>query len=1027
MNDWGVIAESPWYLVLLVVVPIVWWAGRGSLSALGRGRATVVFLLRSATLLLLVLAIAELQMQRAHRAVSVVYVLDQSLSIPLDQRQAMFHYVAHNVKEHRDRQRGDRAGVIVFGRQAAVEVAPVEDDLSWLRGIESSVPRLGEATNLEEALTLAQSVSPPDCARRVVLITDGNENLGEARRVAPQLADQGIGIDVIPVQLLTATDVSVEKVVVPAECPRNEPISIRVVVVNDSAAAAASRKLAGTLQVKGRLGSETKLFIERSVELEPGKNVFRLSYTMDEEPGFYVFEAKFIAEASLAERTDRNNSASGFVNVRGEGRVLLVENVESPDEFSFLAERLRAAGLHVEVRTSERAFDTLAELQTYDTVILANVARRRDFGGEAIISDRQIEALVRNTEMGCGLVMLGGPNSFGAGQWANTLLEEASPVNFEIKNAEAVPTAALVLVLDKSGSMHGDKLRMSRQAAVEAAKVLKSVDQIGVVAFDGSASWAVPIQEVAGNREDIVRRIRRIPAGGGTNMFAGMDLALSQLPAADAALKHMVVLSDGQTPQGDFRALTSRARSLGITVSTVAAGAGANRDLLVSIARIGQGRFFQVDQPRAIPRIFVSEAMRVTKPVIYERAEGFVPRVIFPHEMLRDIDEPLPPLRGYVLTQVKQNPLVEVAMRSPLPADDQTATLLASWNYGLGRFVVFTSDAGVRWSSDWTRWEGYDAFFQQMVRWSMRPRGDQDDVLATAQLEDGAIRVTAMALDERRDFLNDADLRCLAVLPDRSPTEVSLRQTAPGRYVGELPAEQPGNYLLTVSSAQPQATARVGVNVPYSIEYSDKETNWPLLKSLASQRPAGGQEGVLAQARLVEPPAGEARQLQPFRATLAPAVTVRDVWPYLCLLAAVLFFLDILVRRVAIDPAPALVWLGQRLRRRAEPSVLTSRLERLQHRKQQVRRRPQAGVRDELADPLPEPQPGADTTIADALLEEASATPGRQPTGSEHAPTRSSRASSPEGEASYTDRLLEAKRRARRQQESHQGRLDQNS
>jgi hypothetical protein len=168
--------NSPWFLVLLLVVPFLWWSGRKSFAAMGRPRAAVALGLRTVIAVMIVLALAEAQTRQINPAVSVVYLLDQSLSIPAAEREAMFRYVARDVDAHRNGARGDRAGVIVFGREASVEVAPVEDDLSWLRGSETPASRLGEATNLAAALKLALSVFPHDGARRVVIVTDGNEN-----------------------------------------------------------------------------------------------------------------------------------------------------------------------------------------------------------------------------------------------------------------------------------------------------------------------------------------------------------------------------------------------------------------------------------------------------------------------------------------------------------------------------------------------------------------------------------------------------------------------------------------------------------------------------------------------------------------------------------------------------------------------------------------------------------------------------------------------------------------------------------
>lgn len=1001
---------NPWYLALLGVVPILWWAGRKSLSGMSRPRAIAAAAVRTAVLLMLVLALAETKTQRTSDSVSVLYVLDQSLSIPADRRQAMFQYVARSAEAHRDRSRGDRAGVIVFGRDAAIEAPPLEHDLGWLDRTEALPPDWAEATNLAAALKLALATLPADSARRVVIVTDGNQNIAEARQIAPQLAAQGIGIDVVPVPLPQRRDIAVEKIVLPTSTHQGETVEARVVIAND-AATGAVRSVNGKLRVARRIGSRTETLIEQSVELEPGKNVFPLVHTLDDPPGFYTYEAQFIPDDPAVERTQRNNRASAFTSIRGKGRVLLIENADAPGDFDYLVQRLRAKEILVDVATSAAAFDSLAELQSYDTVVLANVPRISGDDASALFTDEQIDALVRNTEMGCGLVMLGGPNSFGAGGWANTRLEEVSPVNFQVKNAKVVPSGALALVIDKSGSMTGEKILMSRRAAIEAVRVLGAKDHIGVIAFDGDAHWIAPMQQLDQNRDEVARRISRLAADGGTDMYPGMREGFDALRPINAAVKHMIVLSDGQTQPSDFGGLARRMRQANITVSTVAIGAGADRQLLASIAQEGGGKFYQVTTPAAIPRIFIKEAMRVARPLIYEREEGFSPQLVYPHEMLRGIEEPLPPIRGFVLTDVKQNPLVEVSLLSPRPNEEETATVLASWTYGLGRFVVFTTDAGNRWASDWTRWPDYDALFTQIVRWSMRPREQEGEFIVSTEFEDGKIRAIVTALDEEREFLNFLNISCAVATPELDSAAMPMEQTAPGRYVGELAVDDPGSYFLSINPGQGGGSIVAGVNVPYSAEFDDKETNWPLLQSLASQAPAGGEPGMVIQGDLLRPTAGDLLEADVFRPTVPPAISVRDIWPTLALLAACVFFFDVLVRRIAINPlaavSPALAWL----RRRRVPAPQEERMERLRHRKaaieQQIDSR-RAASRFEANPDVIAGDPdvfAGDVESTDAVTAGAAAS---------RASGRGEIAPDEEEESSYTSRLLAAKRRMQR-------------
>ncbi len=1002
MTIFGIIIGKPLYLLLLLLVPWFWRSGSRSLAGLGPVRGVLVAGLRSIIVIAIVLSLAELRTRQTSRSVSVVYLLDQSLSVSVAQREGMFRYVRNEVEAHRQAGRGDRAGVIVFGRTAMIEVPPLEDDLAWLTHSELVVDGLAEATNLADALKLAMTILPDQGARRIVVVTDGNENLGNARQFAPKLGKRGVGLDIVAVGRDEAVNVAVEKVVVPSVSRQGAPVEVRVVIRNDNLVStdAANGSVAGQLRVTRRIGSVTELVTEQEAVVTPGKNVFALVDAADSPAGFYTYEADFSA-AGIVEQTIADNRATGFTSRAGRPRVLLLENIDSPGEFTALSERLRDRQLNVEVRSSAAGFSSLADLHSYDCVLLANVARVTGQGGEALFSDDQIEALVRNTEMGCGLILLGGPQSFGAGGWANTRLEEASPVNFTIKNAKVIPSGALALVIDKSGSMQGEKMAMCQKAAMEAVRVLGPKDHVGVVAFDGDARWTVPMQLIGDRQNAITRNIRRLSADGGTNMYPGMLTAFTGLRSVDAAVKHMIVLTDGQTPPADFDALVDEMRKQGVTVSTIAIGAGATRPLLNGIARRGNGKFYSVTSPQAIPRIFIKEAMRVTKPLIYEREEGFTPQVVFQHEALTGIGDPLPPINGFVLTELKDNPLVSVALRSPVPFDDSTSTIMASWNYGLGRVLVLTTDAGQRWASAWQKWDDYDALFENMIRWTLRPQEGLENFVVNTEFRDGEVRVIVTAVDEAGEMIDFLPISCLVSTPQAGLIDLSMQQTAPGRYNGSIAIDQPGSYLLAINTGIDGSVIRTGVTVPSAVEFRDLEPNREMLEILAAQKPAGGQPGSLIdyEQLLAEP--SNIRQLNTFRPTLASAFTMQDAWPILVMVAAIFFFFDIFVRRVVVDPAQLLAPLAQRLRSPQVSSSQDDRFERLRNQKlateQKLSRRASHNTRYEPSS-IPNAPNTERTTTADASRNDVSAP--------------ANVVSSQEAEVSYTDRLLKAKRAA---------------
>ncbi|MBX3411271.1 MAG: VWA domain-containing protein [Pirellulales bacterium] len=1006
MFDYSLHFDRPIYLWLLAVVPLFWVLGRHSLAALGGARRWLALALRTAVATGLILALAGVELVRTNDRVTVMYLVDRSLSVPGERTEALIEYVNRSVREHRNVDREDRAGVIVFGADAAFEVPPLAADTNLPKNFETLVDT--EATNLSDAIELARAAFPPDTSKRIVIVSDGNENIGDAWDQAQRLADSGIGIDVIPLARNATNEVAVEKVVLPTVVREGSPFDVRV-VLQRSRAGEADLPVTGRLRVLRSVGDRDELLVEQPVTLQDEKHVFTFR---DEAPSpdFYTYKARFVADDPQDDSLYQNNEATGFARVEGRGQVLLVEDWERPGEFAHLVERLRAADVEVTVQTSDQLFTNLAQLQRYDTVILANVARASAGNAQEVteFSEQQIDMLVRNTQqMGAGLIMLGGPQSFGAGGWANTKLEEAMPVDFHVQNAKVVPTGALMLVLDTSGSMSGEKIELSKAAAIAAMKVLGERDLLGVVAFDSEAKTIVPMKRID-NYDHTARQISRMGAGGGTDMMPGLEMGYAAIRKAEAGVKHVIVLTDGQTNGSGFERIAADMKRAGITTTAVAVGADSASSLLNRIATAGGGKFYQVNNPSAIPKIFMREAMTVARPLVYEDANGFAARQVYPHEMLGGIEGPLPPLTGFVMTTVKEHPLVESVLRSDKPPA-HTNTVLAAWQYGLGRSVAFTTDAGQRWTKQWANWSGYDKLFSQMVRWSMRPSDEEGNLSVYADVRDRQVELVVTALDEQAEYLNFLDLSGTIIGPDLASSDIRLTQTAPGRYVGKFPATKPGSYFFSIHPAGGGAAVRGGVSVPYSPEFADRESNAALLERLASIVPEGGKSGQVIPEPTDDESLEQAVGVNVFRRDLPLASSRQSAWHVLAFIVACLFFADVFNRRVMVDPSwiyGKLALVRDRVLRRERLQPAPVAMARLQARKEAIHRQ----MEERRAAAHFEPQEGtpAATTNVDLASEIKSTliapreTPKPKPTSL--APEKDQE---PE---SYTERLLKAKR-----------------
>jgi uncharacterized membrane protein len=1019
--------DSPYWLLLLLLLPALWWFSFRSISGLGPVRRWFVLGLRTVVLLLVVFALAEVQMVKTSEKMTVIYLLDQSVSIPEAQRRLMVDYVNADILKHRHRDSEDKAGVIIFGRDAALEHPPFDDDIQISKNAETHIE--SDHTNIAGGLKLAMASFPEDSARRVVIVTDGNQNLGNAMEQARSMAEAGVGIDVVPVRYQARNDVAVERISIPPDVNRGQPFDVRVVLNNS---ATSSDKGDGTIKGKVEITRKTAdsvtVLATQPVELAPGKRVFTLREEID-SPDFYTYSARFIPDNPEDDPIVANNTATTFTHVRGQGQVLLIEDSENKGEFDHLVQSLRKENLQVTVRSSDQLFNSLAELQPFDTVILANVPRE-DF------SDAQIKMLVRNTQqMGSGLVMLGGPNSFGAGGWTGTELEEAMPVDFQIKNKQVVPIGALAMLMHASEMADGN--HWQKKIAEAGLGALGMQDYCGVIHWEGTDQWLwtggvggngiVKIGDDA-NRNRMKARIDRMVPGdmpGFDSTLAKMLNDFNNLPG-EVAVKHAIVISDGD-PGSPSSTVIAGFKKAKIKISTVAIGifgghGASERAKMQKIAADTGGQFYEPTSPNALPKIYQKEARVISQPLVFENKDGFQAHASLPHEMLKGIEDTLPPITGYVLTNKKENPLVEIALVSdtgPKASTEANRTILAGWTYGLGKAVALTTDVGKRWASSWNDWANYDKLFSQVVRWSMRPTGDQGKFTVATDLEDGKVRVTITALDKEDDFLNFLNMGGNVVGPDMKPVDLKIRQTAPGRYVGEFDSPQSGSYFMMLNPGAGMAPILSGVNVPYSPEYLDRDTNEGLLHGLAGLPTKGPNEpGVVIEDKQGTdlPELKSLLEFDPYRHNLTKASSSQDVWHLMMLIAACLFFGDVFVRRVQIGfewLPPLLVRARNFILRRQPEAAPAEMIERLRSRKAAISQQIEARRAEARFEPAP------DAPAPDALTPDGGSPPsGSRPAGSSGSPTQGG--VGPQGEPQqeeedYTSRLLRAKKKAAEQ------------
>ena len=835
--------------------------------------------LRCLLLAVLVVALARPTIPRWIDRLNVLFLLDVSDSVSLAARENAFRFAAQAAQSL---QAGDQAGLIVFGEEAVVD-QPLRPSARLDR---PQVQVGGRGTNLAQALQLALATAPPGHANRFVLLTDGRQNAGNALAVAQAAKDAGADVYYVPAPLDFKQEVVVESMVLPVEVKFGEPFQAKVVAWSQA-------------DTQGRLSlfRNGEFIGSQVVRLNAGKNVYTYRQSL-EQSGIHVYQAAIDVEGDTIEE---NNRSVGTVVVRGRPLVLLAE--KDRNQAQTLAAALRAQHVNVDIVEADRIPKEAAGFQKYDGVILSNVSSLK-------MTKKQME-IIRDyvRDQGGGLMMLGGEESFGLGGYYRTPIEEALPVTMEVKQKLEIPSLAVVLSIDRSGSMamttesKVTKLDIAKEASHLVVDLLDERNEVGIMSWDTEFIWDAPVRS-ARDKQAIHTAISTIKAGGGTDGYPALKESYQVLFERPALLKHVIFLSDGQMTRGDFSGLIRRMAKDKITVSSVAIGKDADAQLMFDIAKWGRGRFYYTEDDSTIPRIFTLETQLASKASLIE--QPFKPTVGSPaHEAIQEIDwREAPPLGGYVATSLKSTADMVLMTHQEDP-------LLATWRYGLGRTAAFTSDAKAKWAVLWMRWNGFNKFWSQVVRWTLRT-GTRSDTVATVERSDETGEVLVDAVNPRGEFINFLDSQVGVVSPNKQRTVIDLEQVGPGRYRGRFPADREGVYL--VGMAQRQAEQMVGSQlaglvVPYSQEFKELGVDESLLREMSEL--TGG--GVLAQPR------------DAFLQARRRSRLTLDLWPWLVGLVAVMLIPEIALRRVGPGLLGRLAEPLRRFRRQGGSGHVTPR------------------------------------------------------------------------------------------------------
>jgi Ca-activated chloride channel family protein len=887
---------APHWLYLLTVLPALWLTETWSLVDFSRVQRALSLAVRALFVASLALALARPALVGERQALCTVVLVDVSDSVSsrqLEEARMVIEELRREQAARRRRGEETRLELVVFAARPHLVALPPEG--TPLAPLPRPAPSgqdgkeggdRGDASDLEAALRLAYGLYPPGMTRRALLLSDGNQTRGDLLAEAAAARARGVRLDTRVFAARADDEVLVRELTLPGTGPSGVRLGAPFTV---TAEVYASRAVAATLTlyqdriVNPHGGPEGG---RRRVVLQPGRNRYTFPSRVD-EPGVVEYRLQ-IAElpADFRDQFAANNQAQATVLVAGRPRVLYVEGEAAAARY--LNAALERGGSLVDVRGASGLPSSAQALARYDLVVLSDVPASE-------LSPDQMAALEAHVrDAGGGLLMAGGESAFGAGGYSGTSLERLLPVRFDTEKKREQPSLALLLCIDRSGSMQAEgKLELAKEAARASAELLSGDDLIGVIAFDAQAQPLVRLQR-AQNRLRIGADIARLVPGGGTNILAPLEEAYQELLSARAKIKHVILLTDGQASYDGIAERVAEMAQAHITVSAIGVGEGADKTLLTMIAERGGGRFYFTQDAANVPKIFIKETTEVARSALVEQPVR--PRVARRAEVLEGVDfAAAPALRGFVSTRAK--PLAETL----LATDTTGEPLLVRWRVGLGQAAMWTSDVKNRWASDWLRWPGYGQLFAQLGRSLLRERahlsagtGESAYPMVT-QVEAPAVHVIidAVAGDDR--FVNGLSTVLEVTPAGRRQAErvVPLAQTAPGRYEGDFTLDRYGAFALRAlhrrgpgSSDEGRVVAESAgtVSVPYPREYLALPPDRVLLGEAAAA--SGGRLDPSAQEHL-----DPGTERIPWR---------RERWQPLVYLAALLLVLDVLLRRVPL-------------------------------------------------------------------------------------------------------------------------------
>ncbi|GAA0109945.1 MULTISPECIES: VWA domain-containing protein [Clostridium] len=742
-----------------------------------------IFISRIVIFTLLILAFGNITINLKGRNISTVFLLDVSESAG-DFEESGKDFISTAIESM---PRGNKAGVVLFGDDSKID--KVLNKKKEYKSIDEKP--VVTATNIQEAVESALGLFERGGSKRIVLITDGEENQGDILKSIPLINEQKIDFKVYKITGEKGEEIYVDNVKVPDNISVGEEFSVSIDIKSNYATKAKLTLFSG----RNKVG-------EQQVQIQKGKN----SFVFKDKQSSGGFKGYRVLVEAEGDTNKVNNEFSTFTNVMDKPNILLINGIKGDSEA--LEEILSNSGANIKKIAPSASPSTLNELLEYKSIVLNDV--HRDDLNNGFMDN--IEAYVK--DYGGGLITFGGEDSYALGGYKDTSLEKVLPVYMDKRGKNEVPAISINLIIDKSGSMSAEgggvsKLTLAKEAAMKALENLREVDEISVIAFDDTYDEVVPLQKV-GDKEAIKELISGIQIRGGTSIYPALEQGYNMQMQSSAKIKHTILLTDGQDGYelDNYATLLQNFIDNNITLSTVAVGEGANAGLLNQLASIGKGRSYYTDIYTDIPRIFAKEVLLSAGTYIIN--EEFTPKILSNHEILAGVktSDGIPSLLGYIGTSIKEN-AVEIL------SSNHDEPILAAMQYGIGRTVSFTSDVSGQWSKNYLAWEYGPQLIKNMVYFTIPKYG-----------EEGKLNISQEGNEAKVEFYNDkiskdAKVKGIYNGENGEEGEFELSQVEPGKFEASIPLDSLGFYNFSIREEE-SGEVKNNYKGAFALQYSDE-------------------------------------------------------------------------------------------------------------------------------------------------------------------------------------------------------------